>query len=156
MFLYLTGWLIAHAVDRSESLGARWFIYVTNWSFLFLVFTMLIAALVTLIDSVFFYRNNSRRRPKETETEVSLYSQNNVHWSVKIFWFLYILAATAMIVVFFGFWIAVYEPCSDSSSETSGSEAQNTSYDNMNSSLTSTSDEATCGAQTPYQFMHMV
>ena len=124
IFVYLAAWLVAHGIDRSDTEGVRWFIYITNWTVLFLVFALLLAALVTLI----YFISDSKDGPEDDTSD--LYSQNNIHWAVKIFWLIYITATTMMIVVFFGFWIFVYEPCSDGdsgSAESSIGSAQNSS-----------------------------
>ena len=136
LFLYLAAWLVAHGVVRSDTQGAHWLIFVTNWTNLFLTFAMLVAALVTLI----YFFCHSKDGPHEDSSV--LYSQDNIHWGVKIFWLIYITAATMMIVVFFGFWITVYEPCSDSDSDSSGFEsAQNSSVVNDSNEV-----ETDCGA----------
>ena len=145
--VYLAGWLIALGVDRSDSLRPFWFIFITNWSFLFLVFVSCVAALVSLIYFGFFIgKNETRGRPKAVAAEshaALLYSQDNIHWSVKVFWFLYIVSTTAMVMVFFGFWVVVYESCdgdSGSSSSQNASESRNGSF--------TTEDDITesCGA----------
>ena len=136
LFLYLAAWLVAHGVVRSDTVGVRWLIFITNWTVLFLTFAMLVAALVTLI----YFISGNKDGPDEDSSV--LYNQDNTHWGVKIFWLIYITAATMMILVFFGFWIAVYEPCGDSDNDSIGSGSA------QNSSAGNDSDEAEtgCGA----------
>ena len=142
LFVYLTGWMVALAVDRRDMVGVRWLIFVTNWTLLLLSSSTLLASLVTLFYAAFC----SRPRDSQTKTsdDESLYRQDNINWVLKIFWFIYISSHTAMIMIFFGFWIAVYEPCEDNDDGLGEAVARNAS--SSSSGFVEDELEPSCGA----------
>jgi hypothetical protein len=111
LFLYLAAWMIGHAVDRRDTEGGHWLIYITNWSSILLVITALYAAVLSLVYCARISNSNTEISSTES-ADASLYSRDVVHWTVKAFWALYITSYTVTVMVTIGYWASVYQPCS--------------------------------------------
>ena len=118
--VYLSGWTIAHILDRRDTDGARWPIFITNWSSLLLLISTTLAAIMTLIFIIKPFKLAKRQRARahtkicsdtETSGNESYNRRDDIHWTVKIFWVLYITSQTVIIMVCIGFWSTQYEDC---------------------------------------------
>ena len=120
--VYLAGLTVAHIVDRRHTDGARWLIFITNWSFLLFLAATTLAAIMTLIFTMQPSKLVKSRRPRantkiSSDTKNSERAQTNnnrgddINWSVKMFWVLYITSHTVTVMVCIGFWSTQYEPC---------------------------------------------
>ena len=145
MFGYLAAWIIAHGAIRSESTGAHWFIYITDWAFLFLVIVLGAAALVTFGYYMAYYVVEGGRLekhfPRDVDSPALLYCQDNIHWIVKVFWFMYMIATTTMVMVGIGYWLFVYDP--DCTGE--GSEQTRNASQNMDNNSVEDTASGSCG-----------
>ena len=133
LFCYIFAGLIAHGVIRSDEFGARWFIFLTDLSYLSLVIGLGAVTLLCVVYAVIHYLSAEKLQrgfPKVAASQQLIYSQDNIPLYAKISWLLYIVSASTTIMVTLGYWAVVYE-CRDSdSSETTLTSATNSSNDN--------------------------
>ncbi|CAI8038232.1 hypothetical protein GBAR_LOCUS21318 [Geodia barretti] len=74
--VYLAGLTVAHIVDRRHTDGARWLIFITNWSFLLFLAATTLAAIMTLIFTMQPSKLVKSRRPR-ANTKISSDTKNS-------------------------------------------------------------------------------
>ena len=111
--LYLAAWMIAHIVDRRDSDGAHWLIFITNWGSVLFLTSSTLAAIVVLIFNSRFYKTKDHN--KFSAENGSIRQNINIHWTLKLFWALYITSQTVTVMVCIGYWSTQYKPCNGAS-----------------------------------------
>jgi len=109
-------WLILHADKRKSTQGSLWLTEITNLSYTFLVIALGLMTILCSVYTAFYYiRRNKLLRflPKSEFSDRSVFRQDNIPWYVKIVWIMYIIAVTVNFLVAVGYWMLVYNPCSD-------------------------------------------
>ena len=104
--------MVAHIVYRRDTDGARWLIFITNWSFVLFFLTMLF--------SLAIFRTPCKR---DRKTDRNTQCNEDIHWSVKLFWVLYVTSQTATVMVCIGYWSTQYKPCNGRSGNSSEAES---------------------------------
>ena len=120
--------IIVSGVRKSDP---RWFIYLTNWSFLLLTMAMVGLALISIIhakgktESTTASRETSLgkqshngvitdyERSPQAESDPNRADTKSLIWYKKGVWFLWIVASNAALVVTLNYWILVFEPPTD-------------------------------------------
>lgn len=131
LFCYIFAWLISHGVIRSDEFGARWFIFITDISYLILVIGLGVVTILCVVYTVIHYLSPDKLQkgfPKVAASQQLIYSQDNIPLYAKISWLLYIVGASTTLMVAIGYWAVVYD-CPDSDSSAATTSASNTSND---------------------------
>lgn len=179
LFLYTLAWLILHIVAR-ESYGPRWLIFISDWAFALLTFSTGAMAIICLVYTIIHYTNSKRLLqyiPRRDFPIYRVFKQDNIHWSVKIAWLLYVVAKTAAVLIFAGYWVFIYESCEEQGAFDSRDDNDTFDPDTMEMNV-STTDSLSCSpldiytihihgvnvvivlldifmSRVPYQFLHL-
>ena len=138
--IYLAAWTVSHAVDRSDTEGAHWLIYITNWSSVFLVLTTITASLITIVYfSTRLLRKYTSCNERGNVIKLPYQQSSKFHWTLKIFWLMYITSQTATVMVCLGYWTTQYNSCTTEDSLAADSNGSGTLTANKTS-------EENCGA----------
>ncbi|XP_028394205.1 protein rolling stone-like [Dendronephthya gigantea] len=125
---FCTAITIASGVLKADP---RWFIYLTNWSFLLLTVTMIGLTLVSIIREYENISSSTENASQEmrncgaiiTANAECASSQNNANkvgpsptsltWYEKGVWILWIVSSNAALVVTLNYWLLVFQPPTD-------------------------------------------
>ena len=126
--VYLLVWLALHIYARHEGSGVRWLIFISNLGYALLAISMTSVAILCVTYGIVYYTKRSilvKYLPKKDFPLARVYKQDNIPWFVKIVWILYFVANSSALLIFFGYWVFIYQPCSgdDSSKEAAGGAA---------------------------------
>ena len=116
LFCYIFAGLIAHGVIRSDEFGAKWFIFLTDLSYLFLVIALGAVTIQCVVYAVIYHFDKlklGRWFPKVAASQQLVYSQDNIPLYAKISWLLYTMSTSITFFVSLGYWVLIYE-CPDS------------------------------------------
>ena len=109
---YLIGWMIADIV-LSADIGARWLIFYTNQSYILLVLTFLMLAVLTLMYTIQKCTHRDvlccSKAPGEYDAPPDVYDQDNISFFAKIAWFLWVTSINNTPAVVVGFYATVLE-----------------------------------------------
>ena len=111
--IYVFIWLILHVVERTY--GPRWLIYLSDLGYTLLFISSGLAALLCLVYTIIHYTKPSKLQKYFPHQDVTskIYEQDNIPWCVKLVWALYIISKCISALIFFGYWLLIYSPCSD-------------------------------------------
>jgi len=102
-FLYFLAWLIYDGIYSSQKQGPKFFIYLTNWSFIILNIQLLSALVVSLIPN----------RKNESGNAANLWAVSPPFYVV-IYWILHYISAVASVSIALIYWTLVFNPAQNS------------------------------------------
>ena len=116
--IYILSWLIVHAIQSQETdppTGAKYLIYVTQWSYIILSFNYLCwASLVTIYTIIaHFFRKSLKQALPKSHTHMQpseYYRQDKTPWFVKVMWAIHVVAVAASLPVTVVYWASVFNP----------------------------------------------
>ena len=112
LLAYTFAWLIAHGVQRHNVYSVRWFIFISNLSYLLYTVSRLFITTGTVVYTILHYVAPNKLLsllPREETTRKGFFSQDNLPLLFKISWYLCVTANTMMITTCIGYWAVVYD-----------------------------------------------
>ncbi|KAK2179877.1 hypothetical protein NP493_467g02033 [Ridgeia piscesae] len=127
--LYFVSWIVLSGVwtydwAASNSDRVKWFIYLTNWSFLVLTFDVLLQAVLVVLacgkTGKYDVTVNRERQHVITTRRLTIYylcaadaTNDAMPWYYKLSWLIHNVASNASFVISIGFWTLVNEDGTD-------------------------------------------